>query len=320
LTDQAVQIGDVARVEIDRSQARASRIDTSISAARAALTGARLSLAEAMGIDPSRIEEVPVPNESFVTTLTTVPQADALIARALTLRYDVRARAQRVAASETLAAGAALGLRRRYDFNVNIGISNIYDSPTYHYLLDEQSTIIPAPTTVPLEAIRYYSPRGFRHVIAGRYTPFGIAKFTIEFPFKNSAARGRLQQAQSTLSSSRINSADLTRSIRDNIVDLTDQLRQAAAAIERWQAAVRADTEAVQGVLQRFEIREVKLIDTLLTEESATTDRLQLIGQQQQYFATLARLKFETGEFLTFDSEGPSISDYKFDSSFLVGR
>jgi outer membrane protein TolC len=320
LTDQAVQIGDVPRVETARAQAQASRIASSISAARTALTGARLSLAEAMGIDPGRIEEAPVPSDSFATVLPPVPPADALITRALTLRHDVRARAQRLAASETLAAGAALGLRRRYDFNVNIGVSNIYDSPVYHFLPDEQSTIIPAPTTTQLQAIRYYSWSGFNHVIAGRYTPFGIAKFRIEFPFKNSAARGRLQQAQATLTSSRVNAADLTRSIRDNIVDLTGQIRQAAAAIERWQAAVRADEEAVRGAFQRFEIREVKLIDTLLTEEAATTDTLQLIGQRQQYFATLARLKFETGELLTFAPEGQSISDYKFDSSFLVAR
>jgi outer membrane protein TolC len=317
LTDQAVQIGDLPRVETDRTRARATRVESAISSSRAALTAARISLAEAMGLDPERLDAVPTPIESFATAPVALPDADTLVARALALRRDIRARRLRLAASETLAAGARLGLRRRYDFNLNAGFSNIYTSPIYRFLPDEQGTIIPA-TPPPPEAITYYSPRGYYRVFAGRYEPFAVAQFSFQFPFKNSTARGRLQQAQATVTNGKVDVTDLSRSIHDNIVDLADQLRQTAAAIERWQAAVRADEESLQGVLQRFEIREVKLIDTLITEEQATQDRLQLISSWQRYLATLTRLKFETGELLTFGSEGPSIGDYKFDPSFLV--
>src|SRR5262249_33604121 len=140
----------------------------------------------------------------------------------------------------------------------------------------------------------------------------------VPVPFKNSTAKGRLQQAEHNETTNKGNLTDLTRPIPDNGLDLTDPPRQsaapidelAAAAIERWQAAVRADVEALTGVVQRFEIREVKLIDTLITEEQATSDRLQLISSWQKYLTALTRLKFETGELLTFGSEGPSISDY----------
>jgi len=74
----------------------------------------------------------------------------------------------------------------------------------------------------------------------------------------------------------------------------------------------------MQGALQSFEIRESTLFDALLTEEDTTQDKLQLIGQRQIYFSTLARLKFETGELLTFD--GPGVRNYKFDPAILVGR
>jgi outer membrane protein TolC len=319
LTDQAVQIGDIARVETDRARARASTVQSAINAARASLTQNRISLAEAMGLDPDRLDATPLPAESYASATAAVPDANTLIAQALALRRDVRARARRLEATEILAAGARAGMKRRYDFNVNAGISNLYDTPVYRFLPDEQGTIIP-PSTPPRAAIRFYSPSGYYNAIIGRYEPFVVAQFQFQFPFKNSSARGRFQQAEANMTSTRVDAVDLTRSIRDNVVDLTDQIRQSAAAIERWQAAVRADDQALQGVLQRFEIREVKLIDTLLTEEAATQDRLQLISQWQKYFSALARLKFETGELLTFGSEGPSISDFKFDSSFLVVR
>jgi outer membrane protein TolC len=307
-------------VETDRARARAARVDSSITGARAALTAARVSLAEAMGVDAASMNEIPTATETFANSAPTLPTVDALIARAMTMRRDVRARAQRQSASETLALGARLNLRRRYDFNVNAGLTNVYSSPIYRYLPDEQGTIIPAPSTSVDPAIRYYSPLGYYRTFSQRYEPFAVAQFQIELPFGNRTARGRLGQAEATLTSTRIDAVDLARSIHDNVVDLTGQIRQAAATVDRWQAAVRADEEALQGVLQRFEIREVKLIDTILTEETTTQDRLQLIAQRQQYLSLLARLRFETGELLTFDTEGQSISDYKFDPTFLVGR
>src|SRR5262249_42480890 len=261
------------------------------------------------------LDAAPMPVESFATTTAAVPNVDALIVQALATRRDVRARARRLEATEVLAAGARAAMRRRFDFNLNAGISNLYDTPVYRFLPEERDRITPR-STPPQPAIRYYSPSGYYHAIVGRYEPFVVARFQFQFPFGNHGARGRFQEAEANMTSSRIDAVDLNRSIRDSIVDLTDQIRQSAAAIERWQAAVRADDQAVQGVFQRFEIREVKLIDTLLTEEDATQDKLQLINQWLNYLTALARLKFETGELLTFGSEGPSISDFKFDSSF----
>ncbi len=90
--------------------------------------------------------------------------------------------------------------------------------------------------------------------------------------------------------------------------------------MEKWQAAVRADEELLQNMLDRFGVREVTLIDVLLTEENATRDAIQLIAQRQAYQSILARLKFETGELVTFESDDSSIRNYRFDSSILVGR
>src|SRR5262249_2836759 len=83
LSDQAVQIGDIAAVETNRSRARSTRVESSISSARAALIQARISLAEAMGLDPDRLDVVPVPTESFASSSVTLPNVDALVSQAL---------------------------------------------------------------------------------------------------------------------------------------------------------------------------------------------------------------------------------------------
>jgi outer membrane protein TolC len=320
LTEQAVQLGDLPRVEIDRARARATRVDSAVSGARAALVTARVSLAEAIGVEAQGLEGTPLPTENFSSSVVTLPPVDQLVTRALSLRRDVRVRQQQEMASETLRLGAVANLRRRFDFSLNGGYANIYDSPIYRYLPDEQNPIIPTSTAIVERAIHYYSPRGYYRAVKGRYEPFINAQFSVNLPFANNGARGRLRQAESTLSSSRIDAQDLNRSIRENVVDVAGQLERSAASLERWEAAVRADEETLQGVLQRFEIREVTLIDALITEEATTRDKLQLISQRQIYLSTLARLKFETGELLTFDTEGPSLRTFKFDPSFLVGR
>jgi outer membrane protein TolC len=145
-------------------------------------------------------------------------------------------------------------------------------------------------------------------------------QLSVNLPFGNHAARGRLRQAESTVTSSRIEAQDLNRRIRDNVVDFATQVRRSAATVAQWESTSRADDELLQSVLQRFSIREVTLIDALVTEDTVTRDKLQLINQRQLYLSQLARLKFETGELVTFDTEGTNIRAFKFDPSFLVGR
>ncbi|HEY6211411.1 MAG TPA: TolC family protein, partial [Vicinamibacterales bacterium] len=188
------------------------------------------------------------------------------------------------------------------------------------YLPDEQSTNVLLPSDPVAPAIHYYSPTGYFRTFTNRYTPAVSVNFQMQLPFGNWGAKGRLREAQSSLSTARIDAADLTRSIRDNVVDVSGQLQRLATSLARWEDAVRADQASLDSALQLFQIRELTLLDTLVTEETATQDRLQLIGQRQMYLSTLARLKYETGELLTFDTEGPSIQGYKFDPSAFVAR
>ena len=319
LTKGGVTAGDLPSVEVGRAQARAERVNSAVSDARSAVVAARVGLADTIGISADDLAATPLATEDFAQTYATAQPVDALVTRALTARLDVRAADAQRAAADTLAAGARANQRRRFDFLVTGGISNIYDSPTYKFLPDEVNPII--PPSPPLEdALHYYSWRGFYRAIQKRWEPYVVAQLSIEMPFGNHTAKGRFQQAQATATTSRINAEDLTRRIRLNIVDASHQLERSLASLQQWEAAVRNDEEILAGSLQRFQARDVTLVDTLLTEESVTSDRLELVRQRQTYFSTLARLRFEAGELVDFGSAEAGPESYRFDPSMFVSR
>ncbi|HYM24613.1 MAG TPA: TolC family protein [Vicinamibacterales bacterium] len=320
LSEQGVQVGELPRVEIDRARARATRVDSALSAARGQLVTARVSLAETMGIDAASLDSAPIASEKFSTATPALPPVDALVASAVAQRRDVREFQFQTDSAATLTAAAQSNLKRIYNVSVQGGFYNIYSSPLFHYLPDEQSTNILLPATPLQPAITYYSPTGYWRALTNRYTPAVQVNFTMQLPFGNWASKGRLRQAQASLTTARVNAIDLNRSIHDNIVDESGQLQRIAATLAGLEEAVRSDEATTRAVLDLFQIREVTLIDTLTTEETETQDRLQLISQRQAYLSTLARLKFETGQLLTFSTEGPSIQGYRFDPSAFVAR
>lgn len=323
LTEQAVQTGDLAGVETDRARARAERVNSAVSDARAAIVAARVSLAEAMGLAVTDLNDTPRATEGFSAALQggdAAAMVDELVARALANRLDVRASFANRAASEELLYGARGNARPRLDFNINGGLTNIYSSPIYKFLPDEVLPIIPSPADPGEPPIHYYSPRGMFRAIQGRYEPFVVASMTVELPFGNNTRRGRVQQAQATFTTSRIDAEDLTRRVRLNVTNVAEQLVRAARSLQQWEAAVKSNVQVLQGALQQFESRDLALIDTLLTEENITSDRLQLVRQRQIYYSTLARLRFETGELMGFAPDTTGVEGYRFDPTQFVGK
>jgi outer membrane protein TolC len=332
LTQGLITAGDVPQVELGRVQARAASVLQSVTQARAAVMDARVSLAQAMGVNLDSVAAAPVPAEKFPTTMAPDPNTAALIPQALTTRHDVKAFAERQTAAGILVSGAKANLRPQVDFTFTGGYSNLYDSPFFKYLPDGQGNIIDtsSPQTLPLSIagaprprtspVRFWDPRGFYRALTGRYEPYVTASFVLQLPFGNHAAKGRLMQAQSALSAATIDVDDLNRTITQRVIAAAEALRRSAAEIERWQSTAASDEQTLNSMLQRFQIREATLIDTLTTEEALTADRLQLIRQQQIYYSTLARLKFESGALVNFDQPGTPTEIIQFLSAGLAGQ
>jgi outer membrane protein TolC len=99
-----------------------------------------------------------------------------------------------------------------------------------------------------------------------------------------------------------------------------NSVQRTAAAVAAWQDAVTNGDRTLEGALQRFQTGDLTLIDTLLTEEELTFDKLQLLRQRQTYFSAVARLKFEAGDLVVFDQEGLPSEVVRFLPATFVAR
>ena len=331
LSQQRVTAGEIAAIELERVRAREAAVLGQLSRAQADLNSARVSLADTIGVSVDSVEMAPLPAEAFNSAMAAVPDTETLITQALTLRRDTRAAEARQAAATALFEGARTEARPVFDVSLTVGMSNLYDSPFFKYLPDEGAPIIdsqaPVPTPpvtgtpVPPEAgVRYWEPRGYYRALTGRYEPFATVRLTWELPFGNNAAKGRVAQAQASLSTSTIDRMNLDRVIRENVVEVAGTVQRAADALQRWETAVANGAKTYDSQQRLLESGDVTLIDVLLTEEGFASDQQQLLVQRQTYLSALARLKFELGELVLFDNPGTPAEVVRFLSSGFVGR
>jgi outer membrane protein TolC len=331
LSQLRVNAGQIAGVELERVRAREATVLGQLARAQADLNSARVSLADTIGVTVDSIEAAPLPSEAFATATMAVPDTQKLIEQALALRRDTRAASARREAAAALFEGAKTEARPLFDVTLTVGMSNLYESPFFKYLPDEaepiidtQAPIVTPPVTgtpVPAEqGVRYWGPRGYFRALTGRFEPFATVKLTWEIPFGNNAAKGRVAQAQASLSTSSIDAINLDRVIRENIVEVSGTVARALESLQRFEAAVASSAKSYDAQQRLLEAGNVTLIDVLLTEEGLATDQQQLLLQRQTYLSALARLKFELGELVLFDNPGTTAEVIRFLSSGIVGR
>jgi outer membrane protein TolC len=324
LVDQRVRGGETAGVDLSRAQARAAVVGSSVNGAQAELVEARMSLAEAMGLDTASLADAPEAADRFADVKVDQQTVTALIASALDARRDRKALEQARRASSELAAGARADTRRVYDVNISAGLAQAYESDNFRYLVDERLPIfnqIPVTEPDPIgETHRYYSPKGYWKGFTGRWEPFVTASISFEIPLGNNAAKGRLAQAQAALRSSEIQFADRSRLIRDNIHGVVQSVRAAAENVLRAREAVERSRSTFEGIRAQLQAGESTLIDTLTTEEELLGDQTQLVRAQQVYLSTLARLRFEAGQLVTFDGLGAASESVRFVPTDFVIR
>ncbi|MGE5244846.1 MAG: TolC family protein [Betaproteobacteria bacterium] len=326
LTQLRVNSGDVPAVELQRTQARAASVRTALSQARQAVIDARMSLAEAMGIDVATMANAPLAADTFAESLGTLPDVKAMIPLALSTRPDVRALTSLTNAARLLEQGAFASARPRLDLSLKAGMSSFYDDLTFYTLPDEVNPIFteleqPAPPQPSTGAVPFGSLTGFYRAFVDRqWRPLFSVNLVLNLPWRNNALRGRAAQAESSRARSEVQQQDLTRVIQENVVGEVGALRREAAAIERQQAAVQSSQQTLDAELQRFQQGDVTLIDTLLTEENLTNDRLSLVNLWQQYLAQVARLKFETGTLVSFNGPDITPDQVRFDPTQFVRR
>ena len=101
---------------------------------------------------------------------------------------------------------------------------------------------------------------------------------------------------------------------------MVQTLRAAAEGVLRAREAVERTTATYAGALAQLRAGELTLIDTLTTEEELLGDQTELLRQQQVFLSTLARLRFEAGQLVTFSGLGDASESARFLPTEFVVR
>ncbi|MBP7588437.1 MAG: TolC family protein, partial [Thermoanaerobaculia bacterium] len=277
LTGQLIEGDVLPRVESARSAASQANARAQLEAARRDLVTARLGLARAMGLDVNGVASSPLAEGPFPTPPTPdqVRALDpaALAAQALDLRADRQATHELVASGKVLAEAARRDLASRLDLALSLSTSAIGEE-SFGNAVD-----------------RWTGPNG----------SFALA---YDKSLGNNGQEGRYAQNEALLRQREISATDLDRRIRIAVVEILRSLEDAAAGLASAEAAAGHFQATIDAEFEKLGLGASTLIDAILTEQQKTSSDLAVIAGQQQVAFLLARLRFETGTMIDWNTGG----------------
>ncbi len=275
-----VAADELPRADLDFVRARLERTRGSVAAARQGVISARVSLADAMGVEVSDIEQAPLAADALpmLPPDFEIPAWDPgeLGRMALERRYDLAAAADRLEASRILSEAARFDLKRRVDLQLGFAYAG----------LEEGGDIT--------QATDFFKGWGNAITDFAAGPSFRVV-LDFELPFANRVAQGRFMQARSLEEQGRIQRRDLERTILNTVEDLAVSLQKAMAEVLKRARGLERQNAALDAEIQRFEAGESTAIDLILTQEQQVQQEILLVGARQNMASLLTRLRFETG-------------------------
>ena len=266
MTRALIAANEKPRSEEARILASSADARSRFEAAQRRLTDARLNLAKVMGVALEDALFIPLASDAFPpppNTLDPTPQAyQAFIQEALGKRYDRQSAMQSEASGKALIDGARIDTRSLLNVSASAwGTSANETDPKYNDWV-------------------------FRS---------GSVGLDFQMPIGNNAARGRLAQRQAAYNQTRIDTANLERTIALNLTQYAEALKVAAGRLKIAEEAVSNYDQTIKNEQARLRSGDASLVDTILTEQQTTTARLSLVSAQQDYATLLAALRYEAG-------------------------
>ncbi len=304
--------GEIARADVTRMQARVADLATAVAQARETLVAAEGTLARTAGYRLEDISATLRSGEKFPDMPAPV-DIDGLVRLGTASRNDIKAAAETREGALILRDAAKVDAKLRLDLEVHAGVTNSYYSPWFRVFPEEfsrctsnwQDTAAPCfePGGTPLN---YYNLlAGVDQAFQQHWEPVASFKFTLELPFGNNKLLGRLNQASAALRTSEIQEIDLGRVANDNIAQQAASMQKAKT---EWLQRAESVTQYLQSwadTEKRRAAGDISLIDTLLTEQDLTNERLALVQAQHDYATALARLRYETGTLVVVKANTP---------------
>jgi outer membrane protein TolC len=270
-----------AQLDVKRAAGRLAQTRADVATARQALTQARLSMQQVMGSAATAAGQAPLPLQSLSELLGDDPPAsldpEILVRQALDRRSDLRAAEEQTLASRILAEAARADLKLQVDLALNASFNGLHES-----VRD-----------------RFYDPAGYGRAIADPIAgPSYSAMLNFSWPFANNKARGNLAQADSTLAQAEIRQIDLRRSIRLQVIELLAALRRSRRALDLARQSMDYSEQTLEASVERFKGGDLSVIDTLTTEQAATTASLAWVDALHNHLGLVAQLRFQINALL----------------------
>ena len=270
LTQGLIAAGELPQTELARGQAAEARARAQLFDSERVWHQARLALATAMGVAATGDDTtLPRTRDAFPEPPpdVEVQTSSTYLSEATSLRSDLSAASNHAQAGTMLVENAETNLRPRLDLN----------SSTFFTSLGQG---------------------GIGQSIDRWVGPSETASLQIEKPVGNNLFAGQLGQRRADLAQRRIALTDLTRQVRLNVLQATGSLQDTVEAVRQAEAAVRLYQTTIDAEIQRFQIGEATLIDTVQTEQQQTDALLGLVSARLALAQLIAQLRFETGTLL----------------------
>ena len=290
VTTTLVNGGELARIELARSQAGEARARARVLDARQRVYDARVELAAALGVASSGADATlptaardPFPVAPDPAALQPWVGATALPGQ----RRDVEAAMRREEAAVILQRGAETDLRSRLDLSASLfytALGEVGDVGTE----DQDGNGRPL-----------YRRDGFAEAYDRWVGPSFTLTLDYEKPLGNNSAKGRLAAREAEHRTRVIETGDLRRQVRLNVARTASALIETIGRLKQTQSASQYDDQTITAELVRFRAGEATLINTITTEQQATETDLSLIAAQQAVANLLAQLRFESGTLIT---------------------
>ncbi len=293
-TAALVQADELPRTELDRAAARVGDVEAAIAAARRDMATNRVELARAIGLGVPDEAHAPLAADPLPALSEAAPPDGAalkgLLDEAVARRADAKAARFRLSASEILVKGARVDLKPQLNLSLQAGYNGIYEDAKF-------------------DVLNVFDPTGYGRTFQGAYVgPSFQLTLSFQLPFKNNTQKGRFVQADSLAGNVFIAKADLERTIRGNVAQLTDSVRVAADEVRVREEAVRNNDELVTSAFERFRAGETTLLETLKTEQAQTQARADLAAARLMYASQASRLRFESGTLLPYAIRDDAVS------------
>lgn len=278
-TRALVQADEVPAADLDESKANLSgKINARLNA-KQALEQSRMELGMAMGVPFENIRDLPPPGDHFhlmedsrdsINRLQTM----ALISYALDERHDLKASRGREASAATREKVFEDRTRPGLDLEMRAGYEGLDEGDSYARM--------PGSTGSNIRGMSWQM------------------SLTYEFPVKNQAALGRLEQHRVKKRRQILQSRELSRDIQSSIHTTLAVLRENAAELENAAQTVELYEKTVQNQEMKYRMGEGTQLDLITTRDSLTQARLSQIDAYFRYARALSRLRFQTATLVSF--------------------